>query len=159
MGGSGKKEQKGMTLIELMVVVAIIGIMGAISYPAYRNYVNESRLSAAQAAAMEIRMRWEQYYGDFRKYNKFDDSPTINRCVPMVGENNVRGNFSFSCQSPSPAFPGDNNTYLLSVTGAAGTPFEGLAYTIDHVGAKDTTGTPWGGTCNRDWVKKWGETC
>ena len=41
---------KGFTLIELMVVVAIIGIMGAIAYPSYDSYMKKSRRSDAKVA-------------------------------------------------------------------------------------------------------------
>ena len=36
-------KQKGFTLIELMIVVAIVGILGAIGYPAYQEHVEKSR--------------------------------------------------------------------------------------------------------------------
>jgi len=44
-----KRDQRGFTLMELMIVIVIIGVLAAIGVPAYKNYVTEAKESACNA--------------------------------------------------------------------------------------------------------------
>ena len=50
-----KSMQKGFTLIELMIVVAIIGILAAVALPAYQDYTARAKVSEVVLAASTCR--------------------------------------------------------------------------------------------------------
>jgi type IV pilus assembly protein PilA len=57
-----KKVQKGFTLIELMIVIAIIGILAAIAIPAYSNYTIRSQITEGLSLADGYKTAISEYY-------------------------------------------------------------------------------------------------
>ncbi|EEB80069.1 prepilin-type N-terminal cleavage/methylation domain protein [marine gamma proteobacterium HTCC2148] len=57
-----KTTQKGFTLIELMIVIAIVGILAAIALPAYQDYIVRSKMSEPTAALAEAKTTIAEYY-------------------------------------------------------------------------------------------------
>ena len=69
-----KKSVRGMTLIELMIVVAILGIITAIGYPSYLDYVKKTRRAEGMGELLELADRMERHYSDTGTYDQTDGS-------------------------------------------------------------------------------------
>lgn len=59
---------RGVTLLELMAVVAIIGILAAIAVPSYRNYVMRAQRTDAMSALLRIAAAQEKFYLQNNQY-------------------------------------------------------------------------------------------
>jgi type IV pilus assembly protein PilE len=55
-------KMRGITLIELMIVIVVIGIMAAIAYPNYREFVARANRNEAKAALLRIATNQERFY-------------------------------------------------------------------------------------------------
>lgn len=63
-----KKIQSGLTLIELMIVIAIIGVLASIAIPAYKNYTEKAKVNQAVTDIAAIAVKIEAYWQDARAY-------------------------------------------------------------------------------------------
>lgn len=61
-------KHKGITLIELMIVVAIVGLLSAIAYPAYDGYVKRSKRVTAEGDLYAFRNAMQRYFSENNTY-------------------------------------------------------------------------------------------
>jgi type IV pilus assembly protein PilE len=121
----------GVTLIELMTVVAIMGILTAIAYPSYQQHVAKGRRAGAQAVLMDIAQRQQQYLLDARSYAS--DLATLGVSPP----NDVAAYYTVSVALIAGPPPG----FSATATPKAGTAqANDPVLTIDNAGVKTPVG-------------------
>jgi type IV pilus assembly protein PilA len=91
--------QKGFTLIELMIVIAIIGILAAIAVPQYQSYTNKAKFSEVVSATAPFKL-------------------AVELCAADTGALTACGNSNATGEVP-PAISGQTAGYVASVAVSA----------------------------------------
>jgi type IV pilus assembly protein PilE len=137
--------QKGFTLIELMIIVAIIGILASIVLPNYTDYITKSSLAEAPSMLSDIRIRLEQYHQDNPGTGYAGADGAGLPCDP-AGANKTGENFDFACSNLT------QTTYLITATGK--NKATGFVLDVDHDNTRTSTVTKSGWTGGNCWVSK-----
>ncbi len=138
--------QKGFTLIELMITVAIIGILAAIAVPQYTDYIIRASLPDATSTLMATRAKLEQFYQDNRDYRTATFTSPCDT-IPNAGK------FSFACSNLTAS------TYTVTATGSG--IVADFSYSINQANTQATLGMKagWGSATTLCWITKKGGTC
>ena len=118
-----RRNQKGFTLIELMIVIAIIGILAAIAIPNFLNYQCKAKQSEAKSNLGNIRTSEEAYFAEFDVYAQNTGA------IGFSTKGTARYTYSIACADPAVDF-------TASATGkAAMTSTKGIdTWTMDQDG-------------------------
>ena len=82
-----KTMQKGFTLIELMIVIAIIGILAAIAIPAYQDYTVRAKVSEGLMLAGSAKLAVAETYDSTGAYSSTQSGYGLPAAVSITGAN------------------------------------------------------------------------
>jgi type IV pilus assembly protein PilE len=123
---------RGFTLIELMIAVAIVAIVAMIAIPSYKAQLVKGRRSSAEAALLDIAQREQQYLLDVRGYAA--NVAALNTTIPVDASSYYTIAIAAAAGPPP--------TFTASATPIAGTAQAGdVTLTIDNTGAKTPAST------------------
>lgn len=127
--------QRGFTLMELMIAVAIVAILSMVAYPSYISHLRKGHRSEAQAYMMDLAQREQQYFTDNRSYaldGGGTTAATLLKAPALPSDLNSYYTIATAPRSVTPSF-------VITATAIGKQAIDGNL-TIDDTGAKTPSG-------------------
>lgn len=133
------RTQRGVTLIELMMVIVILGILAAISVPSYRQYLLRANRTDAKSALMQLQAAEEKFYLQNNAYtDKITDAPPAGLGMP---DSTTHGYYQLKVNLKD-ASAQEYNATATPITGKGQSDDKKCAiFTLYDNGKRDASGT------------------
>ena len=128
-----QKFMRGVTLIELMIVIVIISILAAIAYPGYQQYTARAKRNEAKACLLQIATLQERHYLQNNTY-------TVD--MTDLGFQNAANNLTDSGSYVCAVNAADANTFTATATFQNGGAEAGKCLTFGIDGRGQKTSAP-----------------
>jgi type IV pilus assembly protein PilE len=130
-----RRESRGFTLIEMLVVVAVIAILAAIAYPSYLKQLQKGNRGAAEALMLDLANKQQLYLASQRQYASGGTAVTdLGSAVP----NDVARYYTITITADNAATP---VTFTVTATPTGNQTDDGVLV-VDSVGNKTRNGDP-----------------
>ncbi|HZF32015.1 MAG TPA: type IV pilin protein [Gammaproteobacteria bacterium] len=133
-GRGDRRSMRGVTLIELMIVVVVIGILTAIAYPSYRGQMLRTHRAEAKATLVETAQQLERCYTRFNAYNAVGCA--VATTLGGAGVNSTGNNYVVTAAPTASAF-----TLTATPQGAQANDTTCANLTLTQTGLRGATGT------------------
>jgi len=117
---------RGITLLELLIVVVIVGILAAVAYPSYRAQIIKTNRADGKAMLMELSQQLERCYTRFSEYNNGACNatfPSTSADGHYIVEDPVRNRVAYTLEATPQAGQADDaecGVLTLMSTGVGG---------------------------------------
>lgn len=141
---AGSRTQGGITLLELMIVVAVVGILAAIAYPSYQDSVRKSNRAEAKALLADAAARQERHFSDCNSYTDVIVAPGgCTGCACGLGFTSTDSENGFYTLTAGAGPSGDLATSFAMTATAQGrqaADAQCATFTINSLGQKTASG-------------------
>jgi len=90
---------RGFTLLELMITVAVIGILAAVAYPSYQEYVRKAKRAEGRVAILQLMQQQERYMTQYNTYKAFTKNASDVPFKTFSGDNKSSAAFHLGARA------------------------------------------------------------
>ena len=120
-------KQRGVTLIELMIVIVILAVIASFAYPSYMNYVVDTKRTAATSILLQVADRQQQFFMDNKRFtNDLTNLGFANNPLVIADDGRSMANAADS-----------DSTYSVALTNVTATTYTITAAPLNGQAARD----------------------